>query len=266
MKPNRQVVQCLEGCSKEGLSYLNGSSTRKQSKNVSPNVVVPSTVNTYGMGKLRHLDASSGSLFNYNGISFDSPYRSLYLKFKKAEANQASSSPTQQIEKAEELFGESHSFAISDEISSENEKLSWLQRLRNLSIYNEASDDGVIEKTLEHPQGYGHETDRHTAIYKKYTTNPRFMEMKDYSDFKLITKAQEVTMAMTLVGVMIPVWALNSKKRFRATNTKLWVAFVTAHLCVVGVNSFFNIKYRGFLKYVDKKYFSQLPLEKIAKA
>jgi hypothetical protein len=112
----------------------------------------------------------------------------------------------------------------------------------------------------------GNKNERHTAIYRRYLANPRFMETCDYQEFDKINKKQQATMLATLTGVFIPVWALGTSKRFRTRNTKIWGCLMVAHITLVGVNSYFNNKLRNYMNFLDDKYFSQLPLDKIEAA
>lgn len=113
---------------------------------------------------------------------------------------------------------------------------------------------------------YGSNNDRHTAIYKRYLQNPRFLSMEDNKNFYRITTAQQVTMGMTLAGALIPAWALSTSKRFRRTNTKTWCALLTAHIGIIGLNSYFNNRFRSFLHYVDDKYFLKQNLAQLQTA
>jgi hypothetical protein len=77
---------------------------------------------------------------------------------------------------------------------------------------------------------YGTQDDRQTVIYKMYLSNPRFLEMNDYKDFNFIDKAQHISMALTLMGAMIPVWALSTRRKFKTSNTKIWIGLGTAYV------------------------------------
>mmetsp|Transcript_7699 Transcript_7699/g.8710 ORF Transcript_7699/g.8710 Transcript_7699/m.8710 type:complete len:115 (-) Transcript_7699:103-447(-) len=107
---------------------------------------------------------------------------------------------------------------------------------------------------------------RHAAIYKRYVKNPREIEFQDYSQMKYLTKGQDVTLALALVGAMIPMWALGTSRSLKARNAKIWTALITAHLSVIGSNTYFNFKFRGFLDYLDNKYFSSLSTKQLEKA
>lgn len=133
-------------------------------------------------------------------------------------------------------------------------------------IQMETSITGELNNVSLGAEVYGSHNDRHTAIYKRYVQNPRMLDLEDHRDLNYITKAQQTTFVATLVGALIPAWALSTKRRYRSMNTKVWVGLTTAHLCVIGVNTFYNHKFRSFLDSVDQKYFSKMDLAQIARS
>jgi hypothetical protein len=88
MKTNRQIMQYLEGCSKEGISYWSGTSNTHKSQfgYISPNSV-GSVAGAENISKLRHLEDFSNQNVSLLGISLDSPYRNMYMRFKKMQEN-----------------------------------------------------------------------------------------------------------------------------------------------------------------------------------
>jgi hypothetical protein len=86
MKPNRQVVQWLEGCSKEGINYWNTSLSNKSLSNLPTSVSIPYAMSIHEFSFLRHLKKFSSTRNNSDsGIPDDSPYKAVYLRFKNVE-------------------------------------------------------------------------------------------------------------------------------------------------------------------------------------
>lgn len=251
MKANRQVVQYIEGCSKEGLSYINNSVNSKPiGTYVQP---VPSSVSikTNEFTYLRH-GGPFGEQTNFHGISADSPYKSLYIKLKNL---QAMNTQNQRVE-----------------VHMSEEDIHFEEDETDLNI---ATSDNIISKVhqvtksssrmVNIKNAYGNKSERHTAIYKRYLENPRFLEVSEHQEFHRINRMQEATMLLTLTGIFIPMWAMTLPRRYRVKNTKIWGAVCITHLGLIGLNSLFNSKFRNYLNYMDSKYFSKLNLAQIEK-
>jgi hypothetical protein len=92
MKTNRQVIQYIEGCSKEGINYLSTPVTAKPIGYYAQNTLLTKTIDSHESTQPRHQELKEE--MNSFGISFDSPYKNIYLKFKSSPTP----SPQSQLE------------------------------------------------------------------------------------------------------------------------------------------------------------------------
>lgn len=266
MKPNRQVLQWLEGCSKEGISYWNTSLNNKSLTNLSPSVIISYTMSVNNFSFLHHLKKVSSIRNNSDpGIPVDSPFRSAYLRFKNVDVKDDQLHTRDPPTTSHILHSHPTKIQVGEDSYQSRIGKSWYtrpfqstQNSKGRTVYP-LTNYSEIESSA-----HGSPTDRHAEIYKRYIKNPRFLEMKEHREFAFIKKGQEVTMVMTLAGALIPAWALNASKKYRIRNTKTWIALCAAHLSIIGVNSIFNTRFRSYLTYIDEKYFSALNLDQIA--
>ena len=305
MKANRHVVQYLEEISKEGVGQWTSSMVNRGGNSYNMGSSASYLASAEEIAKLRHMENNQNQQTVLGSVGVDSPYRHLYLKFKKMKEDnelneiyhgEAASSQTMgnlketisslegaaktsynsiksNVEGTSDILQSSEAPELGNTPKEEHIATSILgdasiqgskpEPLRKIQM--ETSITGELHNVTFCSEEYGSHNDRHTAIYKRYVQNPRMFDLKEHRDLNYITKAQQATFVATLVGALIPAWALSTKRRYRAMNTKVWVGLCTAHLCVIGVNTFFNHKFRSFLNSMDEKYFSKMDLAQIAK-
>jgi hypothetical protein len=256
MKANRQVVQYIEGCSKEGLSYLNNSVNSKPIGTCVQTVPSAVAVKSNEFTNLRHGDSFSDQS-NIHGISIDSPYKNLYIKLKSLQTpNSDYLAKNQRVE----VYNGREEKSLEEDVTVQN-----ISTAVDLTpkVHQVAPS---FNRIFSPKNAYGNKSERHTAIYKRYLENPRFMEVREHQEFHRINRMQETTMLLTLTGVFIPMWAMTLPRKYRVKNTKIWGAVCVTHLGLIGLNSLFSSKFRSYLNDMDSKYFSKLNLAQIENA